>query len=336
MALDPKVLRRAINRLNELKADNESEYQRRRTVVYARCPRISQIDRELKATMAELVGCVLKKSPDTSIIVERLKQRNLDLQQERKSLLISNGFRTDYIDDSPNCPLCGDTGYVGASMCRCLKTFYIAEQKKDLSNLLKLGSENFDTFSFDYYSKELNKEYHISPRDNIELVYEICLDYSRKFSSASGNLFFNGGTGLGKTFLASCIARDVSEKGFSVVYDTAVSLFDSFESLKFGAGNQPEPAAAVSRFLNCDLLIVDDLGTEMTTQFTVSALYNIINTRLMKQNKTIITSNLSMSDIRRRYSPQIVSRLEGEYMTLVFFGDDIRMQKKLGKYSKNK
>jgi len=162
----------------------------------------------------------------------------------------------------------------------------------------------------------------------MEIIYETCVEYARKFGQKSMNLFFNGAPGLGKTFLSACIARVVADNGYSVVYDMAASIFAKFEEAKFSRTEDPEESRAeVRRCLECDLLILDDLGTEMTTAFTVSALYELVNTRLVTGKKTIVSSNLTINELRRRYSGQIMSRLEGEYQVLTFRGEDIRKRR---------
>ena len=216
-------------------------------------------------------------------------------------------------------------------MCSCLKKLCAQEQIHELSKLLDLGEQSFDSFHMDYYSRTPYPGRGDSPRGNMELVYEVCLNYAQKFGRFTiQNLFLSGAPGLGKTFLSACIARTVSEKGFSVVYDTAGNIFSQFEARKFqrdSAGGL-EARDETRRYLNCDLLILDDLGSELTTQFTQSALYELINTRLVGERHTVISSNLSMEDVAVRYAPQIASRLEGEYHVLHFFGDDIRLMKK--------
>ena len=216
-------------------------------------------------------------------------------------------------------------------MCRCLKKLCTEEQIKELSKLLDLGEQSFDSFRMDYYSQTPWPGRGNSPRQNMELVYEVCLSYAQKFGKfAIKNLFLSGAPGLGKTFLSACIARTVSENGFSVVYDTAGNVFAQFEMKKFqrDSSDGREARDETRRYLNCDLLILDDLGSELTTQLTQSALYELINTRLVAGRRTVISSNLSMEEAARRYSPQIASRLEGEYHVLHFFGDDIRLLKK--------
>ena len=168
-------------------------------------------------------------------------------------------------------------------------------------------------------------------RENMEKLYKVCRDYAQNFGRYYfDDLFLSGSTGLGKTFLSACIARTVSENGFSVVYDTAGNIFAQFEIQKFSRDGEDarEARDGTRRYLGCDLLILDDLGSEMTTPFVQSALYQLINTRLTAGARTVISSNLTMDDVRRRYSPQIASRLEGEYRVLPFFGQDIRIQRK--------
>ena len=260
-----------------------------------------------------------------------IRDKNLDLQAERAELLVAHGYPADALDDKPACPKCNDTGWRGAVMCQCLKNLCAQEQIKELSKLLDLGEQSFDTFSLDVYSPSPWRGSGISPRENMEMVYEICLNYAQKFGRFYfNNLFLSGAPGLGKTFLSACIARTVSENGFSVVYDTAVNIFSRFEDKKFSrdADDTREARDETRRYLSCDLLILDDLGSEMTTPFVQSALYTLINSRLTADRRTVISSNLSMEDVRRRYAPQIASRLEGEYRVLPFFGEDIRLLRK--------
>ena len=224
-------------------------------------------------------------------------------------------------------PRCGDTGFLGSEVCACLRAYYASEQNKELSGLLDLGSQCFENFNFDYYSPLPDAELGVSPRTNMERVYDICQDYAHEFSPKSGSLLLTGSTGLGKTFLSASIARVVSASGHSVVYDTAGHIFSRFEAQKFGR-DDGEADSAVSRALGCDLLILDDLGTEMITAYSTSALYTLINTRLTRAKATIISTNCSNEELQKKYTPQILSRIEGEYQTLPFVGRDIRQIKK--------
>jgi len=328
MALDGKILAKARAGLEEKRRNHEEKLAFRIEKVYAKAPQVRELDAELRATMAELIGVAL--GPDTDSLVEDIRLKNLELQKERQVEIKRAGFAENYLDDEYMCDKCHDTGYVNAKMCICLKNLYDEEQRESLSCLFKLGNETFDNFNLTYYNDSPTPDSSISPRRIMEDVYEICVEYARKFGSKSMNLFFNGAPGLGKTFLSACIARVVADKGYSVVYDMAASMFAKFEDAKFLRSDDIEGLRnETKRYLECDLLIIDDLGTEMTTAFTISALYEIVNTRLVTGKKTLVNSNLTMNELHRRYSEQTMSRLEGEYQVLTFYGDDIRKKRNM-------
>ena len=331
MAYEQNVLRRANERLEDQRRRREDQQNARRREIYAAIPRVAEIDRQLRRTIVDIIAASLRQGNDPVPAIGVIRDKNLDLQAERAELLVAHGYPADALDDKPACPKCNDTGWRGAVMCQCLKNLCAQEQIKELSKLLDLGEQSFDTFSLDVYSPSPWRGSGISPRENMEMVSEICLNYAQKFGRFYfNNLFLSGAPGLGKTFLSACIARTVSENGFSVVYDTAVNIFSRFEDKKFSrdAEDTREARDETRRYLSCDLLILDDLGSEMTTPFVQSALYTLINSRLTADRRTVISSNLSMEDVRRRYAPQIASRLEGEYRVLPFFGEDIRLLRK--------
>ncbi len=331
MAYEQAVLRAAKERLANRRRQREERAEAKRREIYAALPRVAEIDRTLRRTMTELMTAALRGGNDPAPAIAALREKNMDLQVERAELLTTHGYRPDDPEGTPYCALCGDSGWVRGVMCSCLKELCAQAQIKELSRLLDLGEQSFDTFDMEYYSPLPWAGSGIAPRENMEMVFEICGDYARKFGRYYfNNLFLTGAPGLGKTFLSACIARTVSENGFSVVYDTAVNIFAQFEAQKFGKDldDTREARDETRRYLYCDLLILDDLGSEMTTPFVQTALYTLINTRLMSNKKTVISSNLSMDDVRRRYSSQIASRLEGEYRALPFFGDDIRLLRK--------
>ena len=329
MTIDPKIRSEALGIIRERKAQRLAELSRRREEIYRTVPRIREIDARLRRDSAEAALTALRHGSSVSAAIETLKNDSLDLQAERCELLVANGYPASYLDDESVCPLCGDTGYVGATPCKCFTELAKKCQVRELSHVLDMESVSFDSFDFSYYSDSVDPHWGASPRENAYLAYDYCLEYARKFDTMEGSLFLNGGTGLGKTFLSTCIAREVANAGFSVVYETAVDMLSHFEAAQFNREeDESETKRAVNRVLNCDLLIIDDLGTELTTAFTQSALYTVINTRLLNGRKTVINSNLTMEDVRRRYSQQILSRLEGEFNTVFLFGQDIRLQKK--------
>ena len=331
MAFDGKILARAKAVLDERRRQRDEQFTQRLEQVYAKAPRVRELDAELRSTMAELVGAAL--GVDAALHVEDIRLRNLELQKVRKSELVRAGLPENYLDEEYMCSKCNDTGFANAKMCDCFKAIYKEEQRASLSNLFKLGNETFDNFDLSYYDDTPAPDTGISSHRSMEVVYKTCVEYARKFGKKSMNLFLIGNPGLGKTFLSACIARVVADKGYSVVYDMTASIFAKFENAKFLRTDDLEEIREIrnetKRYLECDLLIIDDLGTEMTTAFTISALYELINTRLVTDKKTLVSSNLTMDELRRRYNEQIMSRLEWEYQVLKFYGDDIRKKKNL-------
>lgn len=324
MGYDAEIVRRARARLAEQRDESEQEQRRRIQEVYHRFPRVQQIDQALHATVAQVVSAALRAGSDPRQAVDQARQENLKLQQERAWILEAAELGEDYLDPIVVCPTCGGTGFVGAQMCQCLQALCQDEQRKALSSLLGGGAERFESFRLDLYPDQVDPKLGVSPRRVMSIVLEQCRSYARTFSHRSGSLLFSGDPGLGKTYLSACIARQVVTGGFSVCYETAVQLFSDFEQEKFAGAD-----GKTRRYLQCDLLIVDDLGTEMTTQFTISALYTVLNQRLMAHRPTIISTNLAMEEMERRYSPQIISRIRGTYTCFRFYGQDIRqMQKK--------
>ena len=277
MAYSAQVLRRARARLEQAKLERERENEAHRAAAYERYPRLREIDRELQQSMAELAIAFLKK--DSEETLGAIRTRNQTLQAERNWILEAGEFEDGYLDDTPVCTRCGGTGYDGSQMCSCLRELCRQEQKKELTSLLGSGRESFDTFRLDVYSNAYDPKLGTSPRELMRSNLNICKKYAAGFTASGGSLLFSGATGLGKTFLSACIARQIADRGFSVMYETAIRLFGDFETEKFGA--QGGDGSLTRKYFDCDLLIIDDLGTEMTTQFTVSALFSVLNTRMI-------------------------------------------------------
>lgn len=322
MAYSEQVLRRARERLEQAKAAREREYEEHRRIAYERYPRLAEIDHELRVSMSQLMATVLRSGEDPAARIAELRDRNLALQREREWILEAE-FEEGFLDDSPVCAKCGGTGYTGAQMCSCLRELCRQEQKKELTSLLGTGRETFDNFRTDVYPDTYDPKLGTSARQLMQSNLNICRRYAQTFAAGAGDLLFSGATGLGKTLLSACIARQVADRGFSVVYESAIRLFSDFEAEKFAAA-QEENRGLTQKYLNCDLLIIDDLGTEMTTQFTVSALYHVVNSRMMERRSTIISTNLLPDALETRYSPQIASRIIGGYRLIKFAGNDLR------------
>lgn len=323
MAYSAEVIRLARQQLESEKADRESAYRQRLMQAYEQVPRIREIDIQLRKTMALAAQAAFMKGADAEEAMEQVKQANLALQQERKALEAQH-FAPGFLEEDPVCDKCGSGGYVGSAMCTCLQQRCRQQQQK-LIDRLTTGKERFASFRLDYYPLETDPMYGVSPRRLMERNLQICKEYADTFGEKSGNLLFVGNTGLGKTFLSACIAAEVAMKGFSVAYESAPRLFDRLGKNQFAGDEQTRQETA--QYTDCDLLILDDLGTEMTNQFVISALYSLVNERLLSGKSTVISTNLNVEEIAQRYSPQIASRLQGCYRGLTFLGQDIRVLK---------
>lgn len=323
MAYSDTVLQRARARLQQEKELYDAEAAARQAQIYARYPRLREIDLAMRRTVAGAAAAALRHGEDPAAAIAAARSENLALQREREWLLEAADLDETALEPPPFCPRCGGSGYVGAEMCECLQELCRQEQKKELSSLLS-GKETFEGFRLDYYPTEPDPNLGVSPRQLMQNTFLRCRRYARDFHPGAPSLLFTGGAGLGKTFLSACIARTVADNGFSVVYDTAGKLFSDFEAVKFG-GDQRD---LTRKYLDCDLLIIDDLGTEMTTQFTQAVLYRVINDRLLAARPVIVSTNLTDQALRQRYTPPIASRLLGAFEICLFLGNDIRQCKR--------
>ncbi len=324
MGYSIEVVRRARERLAQARSERERENREHLRVAYEQQPRLQEIDRQLRMTMAKAAMAAFAGG-DAERLMAEAKQQNQSLQRERRQI-VAGCFEEGFLDETPICTVCSGTGYVGSTMCDCLAELCRQEQKKELT-FLSAGRESFDQFRLDYYSDKPTPAGYV-PRVIMEKTYQTCRRYAFGFHEKAGNLLFSGNTGLGKTFLSACIARTVADQGYSVVYESAGKLFQTLEKARFEANDENRRAAA--KYAECDLLIVDDLGTELPGQFVTAALYSLINDRLLENKPTIISTNLSEEELVRRYNPQIASRLRGSYKRVAFVGDDIRLLKNRG------
>ena len=321
MAYSADVVRRAQAELAQRREDNMSRYRQRMQEAYERVPRLREIDIQLRLTMAQAAQTVFAQGGDSVAAMEQVKKENLALQQERK-ILVESQFAPGYLEEAPVCAKCGGSGYLGSTMCHCLREICAKQQKKDLRNLCT-GAERFDAFRLDLYSDRVDRNVGVSPRAAMKRTFDRCVDYAKTFQPGAANLLFNGGTGLGKTFLSACIADAVTDKGYSVVYESAPMLFAKLEQDKFSATEQTR--AEAEKIAKCDLLIIDDLGTEMAGGFVTAALYALLNQRLLEGKSMIVSTNLLGKEITARYSGQIASRLLGNFKMMPFIGEDLRV-----------
>ena len=326
MGYSAEVVRRARERLAQAREDRESENRQHLQEAYTKVPRLKEIDLQLRRTMAMAAQAAFVSGSDAQEALARAREENMALQRERQALA-AEYFEEGYLDDSPICDCCGGLGYVGSTMCECLTELCRQEQKKELS-LLAGGKESFSQFRLDYYSDRVDPHIGMSHRQIMERNFRTCRTYAATFSLNADSLLFSGDTGLGKTFLSACIARVVADRGYSVTYETASRLFNKLERAKFS--NDEEARKDIQKYNACDLLIIDDLGTEMPSQFVTAALYSIINDRILESKPMIISTNLTVDDMKLRYSSQIESRLRGCFKRIAFVGTDIRVLKSKG------
>lgn len=286
---------------------------------YASDKRLSEIDSKLAQIGANLAITALTGNTEQ---LEIMKSMSVSLTSEKNEIL----KKAQVEDIVYECGVCSDTGYVSGKICECIKREAAEIMSKELSAQMPLDACTFENFDLKYYSeKEKNGEI---PRRRMTAILKLCREYAINFSpETSKNLLFLGGAGLGKTHLTLSIVNEVIKKGYLPVYSSAENLFTSIEAEKFGG----EGKGTYEQVLNCDLLVIDDLGTEMATSFTKSVLYNLVNTRILSGKPTIINTNLTMKEIEEKYTARISSRLMGEYDWNKFLGDDIRQQKLLCK-----
>lgn len=325
MAYDKQVVARVNERFAQRREEAFSRQEQRRQEVYAALPNIRELDRKLSMTTMTLAREAVL-STLTPERIEQLRKENLVLQSQRMEQLAAGGFPPDYLKLTFHCPKCEDLGYVGPKMCDCYREELIREAYQSSVLAAAVPEASFGGFSLDYYSDQPD-ETGVSPRERMEHNLAVCKDFAFHFEDQHKSLLMQGPTGLGKTFLSGCISKELVERGVDVVYDTAHSIFETMERDKFT--NSAEAHAATQRILDCELLIVDDLGTEFISNFTTSALYNLINTRMLKKKKMILNTNCDMKNLEKQYGPRVVSRLVGEFSLLKFCGEDIRFLKTL-------
>ena len=300
------------------------ELETRKSEIYRKFLRIQEIDDKINGTSVEITKTILKSSNDAQKLINELEQKVMDFKIEKGELLASHNYPTDYLTLRYKCKICHDTGFVKTQKCGCLKQKLINYyyNQSNLSSTLK--DENFDTFNFKYYSDIINNEKGLSPKENMQSIYKTCLNFASHFNDTLENLLFTGSTGLGKTFLSSCIAKELLDKEKTVFYQTAFKVFNILEEYKFNKDKTTEAKNKVDLLFDVDFLIIDDLGTEFINSYTSSEFFNILNTRLLGKKKTLISTNLNMNELFNTYSARVTSRIWGQYKVLEFFGDDIR------------
>ncbi len=303
-------------------------------------PEYQDIDDAIADLSLSYARKLLTKSPDGTPIDKDALKRELNEEissqsKKRIELLAAHGFPADYLEPIYGCPDCHDTGYIGASKCHCFmqKEIDLVYRQSNLNGILE--TQSLSDFSLSYYSKDPKDAVnHITPYEAAEKGLEVAKHFIEHFGEdPAENLFITGDAGMGKTFLSNCIAKELLDKGYPVLYFTALSFYDLLSDLikKHDDDDETDPNELYENLLTCDLLILDDIGTEVSNSFTTSKFYQIINERLINNRSTIITTNLSLQLIRDVYSERVFSRVASNYTMVKLFGTDIRLLKKFNK-----
>ena len=327
MGYSKEIQKKAFDVLEQRRRGAQDTAQEHRQEVYAKIPQVAAIDRQLSSTALSVARAVLDENQNVGELIEGLRQKNLSLQEKRAALLRHAGLPVNYTDVIYTCEKCKDRGYVGSQMCSCLQNLLKKLAHEFLCEQSALGNCSFSTFHLDYYPDQIDPALGINPRQRMGEILQYCQRYASRFSLASHSILMQGKTGLGKTHLSLSIASAVLEQGFGVIYMSAQNLLSKIEREHFARAIN-DNGDTFSMVCDADLLILDDLGAEFATQFTVSAIYNIINSRILGGKPTIINTNLTLSELRDRYTERIVSRLMGTYSVLTFYGNDIRQLKR--------
>ncbi len=325
MGYDREIYDSAMAVLSDRRSAANRAARQHREEVRQRCPRALEIEHEISGAGLRAARLIMA-GKDAQQQIAALAEENLRQQREFAEVMREAGFAEDYMEPHFACQACRDEGYIDGRMCECLKLLLRETAQQKLNRLTPLSLSSFERFDLSYYSSEPDEKTGLSPRRKMEDIFRFCTGYAQRFSLHSPSILMTGATGLGKTHLSLAIAREVIEKGYGVVYGSAQNFMLQIERERFG---RSESSESERQLQECDLLILDDLGVEFLTQFVSAAVYNLINTRLMAERPTIISTNLSISELESRYSERVVSRIIANYRVLPFIGRDVRQLKRM-------
>ena len=313
-----------INELSKIRSANERRHQDRLSEIYEKISEIKDLDNEITTlSIEEAKSRILKGTADNDIA-----GKISSLSEKKKELLRINGYDEDYLEPIYSCSLCKDEGYSDGHVCSCAKKIRIQELYKRSNLNAVFKKENFSTFSLDVYSKEPFKDQPLTPYQNASNILKRAHNYVKNFDSEHGNILIYGSTGLGKTFISNCIAKELLDSAHSVLYLSANELFEQVLSRYIMTRDNSTALKSIYEYLyNSDLLIIDDLGTEVLSSFVRSQLFEILNKRMLTEKATIITTNLDLATLQDRYSERIMSRIAKDYVLFPLYGEDIRYRK---------
>ena len=314
----------------EKKRDNNKDVQRKRTYeIYKEIPRIKELDESIAQVGIHMSRSVIDNPESYEESLNYAKEKIAELKMEKAFILTENNIAKDYLEMRYDCEECKDTGFLeNGDKCYCLKQELI-DEAYEMSNIRNvLERENFETFKIDVVPDTKLAKEAMTPRENISYISNICVDYVNNFNEKnSENLLFYGDTGLGKTFMCNCIAKALLDMNKIVVYQTAFKILEIIEKRRFDRSEDRFKDYQYQLLFDADLLVIDDLGTELSNAFTNAEIFNIVNTRLLSEKKTIISTNLNPKELSEIYSDRIFSRVFEKFIPLRFFGPDLRYHK---------
>ena len=319
MPYKSEVYQRALNILQHRRDDSTLDVTIKTREATEKIPELEELQIQL-SKIGLSISKLLFRSENPKEELEALQEQSLALQEKKKQLLKKNGFSENALEPQYICPVCRDTGFVGDRMCNCHRELLKEIERDNIRRLAPIDKCTFETFKVEYYP-EKDKQGN-NAREKASKIFESCRDYAQRFSLKAPNLMLMGGTGLGKTHLSLAIANVAINKGYAVLYGSAQNILSDLQNENFGRIDNIYYTE--QDVINADLLIIDDLGTEFKSQYTTACLYNIINTRILKQLPTIISTNYDLNDLEREYDKRIISRIAGEYNRLKLIGNDIR------------
>ena len=329
MGYSSDVYTEASNRMFQRRLQAEKSADFRKEEFFKKVPKAKLLEQEISTAGIQAARAVVQGG-NVAEQLAQLRDRNLDLQKQLNELLASYNLTADYFEPKYRCKKCNDRGSFEENgktvMCQCMKSLLIQCACEELNKTAPLALSKFENFNLDYYSKNVDEKFGISPYSLMEKILKYCKKYAAKCSGNSGSILMRGATGLGKTHLSLAIANEVIKKGYGVIYVSAPQLIQRLEKDYFS--HEKSDDSIIEMLYDCDLLIVDDLGTEFKTQFSMAQLYNIFNSRMLANKPMIISTNLTLSELEKNYSERFVSRIIGNAEKLDFIGNDIRALKR--------
>lgn len=322
-----EIYREALSCLEQRRLNAKELKEKRFDEVYKKIPKLKEIRESISETSISITKALLLDKENQQKLLKELKENNEVLKEQERFLLTNQGYNETYLTDVHTCNICKDTGFIDNKKCKCFDQI-IVEKLYQISNLKDMiQTQNFDSFDVKYFSEHY-KEDGLTSRQVMTENFNAAQDFITNFENQFKNIYIYGKVGLGKTFLCTCIAKEILDKGYVVLYVSAIDMFKKLEDYRFNRNENLKNEEFISYLYSADLLIIDDLGSEVQTQFTSSELFNIINKRDSDKKHTIISSNIDIREVENIYSHRLESRFIGNYEMMKIIGEDIRLQKK--------